>query len=155
QLLNVESDPTARSAGYPAYAGRDVLFGRVRRWMSQRSATNLPRRHQSFLAAGCAIHRRVASGWSRRGRQAAMPFLSRPGCDLYYEVTGAGPAVVFAHGLGGNHLSWWQQVPHLAERYTCVTFSHRGFGPSREDPGGPGPAAFVGDLSALLDRLGV
>src|SRR5262249_54737877 len=84
-----------------------------------------------------------------------MPFLHRPGCDLYYEVTGAGPAVVFAHGLGGNHLSWWQQVPHLARRYTCVTFSHRGFGPSREDPGGPGPAAFVDDLSALLDRLGV
>src|SRR5262245_28226414 len=68
-----------------------------------------------------------------------MPFLHRPGCDLYYEVTGAGPAVVFAHGFGGNHLSWWQQVPHLAERYTCVTFSHRGFGPSGEDAGGPGP----------------
>jgi len=84
-----------------------------------------------------------------------MPFLHRPGCDLYYEVTGAGPAVVFAHGLGGNHLSWWQQVPHLAERYTCITFSHRGFGPSREDPGGPGPAAFVDDLGALLDRLGI
>jgi 3-oxoadipate enol-lactonase len=84
-----------------------------------------------------------------------MPFLHRPGCDLYYEVTGAGPAVVFAHGLGGNHLSWWQQVPHLARRNTCVTFSHRGFGPSREDPGGPGPAAFVDDLGALLDRLGV
>jgi pimeloyl-ACP methyl ester carboxylesterase len=84
-----------------------------------------------------------------------MPFLHRPGCDLYYEVTGAGPAVVFAHGFGGNHLAWWQQVPHLAERYTCVTFSHRGFGPSREDAGGPGPAAFVDDLGALLDRLGV
>ena len=84
-----------------------------------------------------------------------MPFLHRPGCDLYCEVTGAGPAVVFAHGFGGNHLSWWQQVPHLAERYTCVTFLHRGFGPSREDVGGPGPAAFVDDLGALLDRLGV
>src|SRR5262245_15209270 len=84
-----------------------------------------------------------------------MPFLHRPGCDLYYEVTGAGPAVVFAHGFGGNHLSWWQQVSHLAERHTCVTFSHRGFGPSREDAGGPGPAAFADDLGALLDRLGV
>jgi 3-oxoadipate enol-lactonase len=84
-----------------------------------------------------------------------MPFLHRPGCELYYEVTGAGPAVAFAHGLGGNHLSWWQQVPHLAARYTCVTFSHRGFGASREEPGGPGAAAFVDDLAALLDRLGI
>jgi 3-oxoadipate enol-lactonase len=30
------------------------------------------------------------------------------GIDLYYEEHGAGPEVVFAHGAGGNHLSWWQ-----------------------------------------------
>ena len=46
-------------------------------------------------------------------------------------------------------------MPHLAPRYTCVAFSHRGFGPSREAPGGPGPAAFVDDLAALLDRLDI
>jgi 3-oxoadipate enol-lactonase len=84
----------------------------------------------------------------------AMPYLRRPGCDLHYEVHGTGPALLFAHGLGGNHLSWWQQIPHFATRYTCVAFSHRGFGRSREDPDGPGPAAFVDDLSALIDRLG-
>jgi 3-oxoadipate enol-lactonase len=82
-----------------------------------------------------------------------MPVLRRPACDLYYEVSGEGPGLVFAHGLGGNHLSWWQQIPHFAPRYTCVTFSHRGFGRSREEPGGPGAAAFVDDLAALLDDL--
>jgi pimeloyl-ACP methyl ester carboxylesterase len=30
------------------------------------------------------------------------------GIDLYYEEHGAGPEVVFAHGAGGNHLSWRQ-----------------------------------------------
>jgi 3-oxoadipate enol-lactonase len=25
-------------------------------------------------------------------------------------VSGSGPALLFAHDLGGNHLSWWQQV---------------------------------------------
>ena len=40
-----------------------------------------------------------------------MPFLSLDGCDLYYELHGSGPALMFAHGLGGNHLTWWQQVP--------------------------------------------
>jgi 3-oxoadipate enol-lactonase len=79
--------------------------------------------------------------------------LERPGCRLYYEVTGAGPTVVFAHGLGGNHLSWWQQVPHFAGRYTCVTFAHRGFAPSSEIPGGPDPADYAGDLAALVDHL--
>jgi 3-oxoadipate enol-lactonase len=84
-----------------------------------------------------------------------MPFLETDGCRLYYETHGEGPALVFAHGLGGSHLAWWQQVPHFRDRYTCVTFDHRGFGLSRETPGGPGPGAFVDDLAALVDHLGL
>ena len=53
-------------------------------------------------------------------------FLDRPGCRIYYEITGLGPAIIFAHGLGSNHLTWWQQIPHFSDRYTCVTFAHRG-----------------------------
>lgn len=79
--------------------------------------------------------------------------LERPGASIYYEVTGSGPTLAFAHGLGGNHMSWWQQVPYLAARYTCVTFAHRGFAPSRSD--NPDPAEFAGDLAALLDHLGI
>jgi pimeloyl-ACP methyl ester carboxylesterase len=81
-------------------------------------------------------------------------YLDRPGCRVYYEVSGSGPVLVFAHGLGGNHLSWWQQVPHFRDRYTCVTFSHRGFAPSSAPPGGPDPADYAGDLAALVDHLG-
>ncbi len=33
-------------------------------------------------------------------------FLKRPDGELYYEVVGTGPAIIFAHGLSGNHLSW-------------------------------------------------
>ena len=80
-------------------------------------------------------------------------YLDRPGCRVYYEVTGAGPMLVFAHGLGGNHLSWWQQVPHFHDRYTCVTFSHRGFAPSSPVADGPDPADYAGDLAALVDHL--
>jgi 3-oxoadipate enol-lactonase len=82
-----------------------------------------------------------------------MPFLERDGARLYYETHGAGPALVFVHGLGGGHLSWWQQVPHFRDRYTCVVFDHRGFGLSTESPGKPGPDAFVDDLAALVDHL--
>ncbi|MBK7124617.1 MAG: alpha/beta hydrolase [Dehalococcoidia bacterium] len=82
-----------------------------------------------------------------------MPYFERPGARLYYEVAGAGPPLVFAHGLGGNHMSWWQQVPAFRDRYTCVTFAHRGFAPSTEDAGGPGALAFAADLAALLDHL--
>ena len=85
--------------------------------------------------------------------QTKRGYLDRPGCRLYYEGAGAGSAIVFAHGLGGNHLSWWQQVPHFAGRHTCVTFAHRGFAPSSEIPGGPDPADYAGDLAALIDHL--
>jgi len=75
--------------------------------------------------------------------------------NLFYEVHGDGPAVVFAHGAGGTHMSWWQQVPVLSKKFKCVTIDHRTYGYSRDVPGGPGRAAFVPDLTALLDRLGI
>ena len=81
--------------------------------------------------------------------------LKRPFGNLYYEVSGTGPAVLFAHGLGGNHLSWWQQVAHFAPHYTCVTFAHRGFAPSDPIAGGPDAADYAGDLAALIDHLGL
>jgi pimeloyl-ACP methyl ester carboxylesterase len=80
-------------------------------------------------------------------------YVNRADCNIYYEVTGEGPALVFAHGLGGNHISWWQQVPHFATHYTCVTFAHRGFNPSKEAPGSQGPRTNPDDLAALIDHL--
>jgi 3-oxoadipate enol-lactonase len=82
-----------------------------------------------------------------------MPKAQINGIALYYEVHGNGPAVVFAHGAGGNHLSWWQQVPVLASQYRCIVFDHRGFGQSLDTPDAPGSQAFVDDLTALLDHL--
>jgi 3-oxoadipate enol-lactonase len=82
-----------------------------------------------------------------------MPFLDRPDCRVYYETAGTGPALIFAHGLGGNHLSWWQQVPRFRDRYTCITFAHRGFTPSDAGPPALGPLGFVDDLAALIDHL--
>ena len=75
------------------------------------------------------------------------------GIELYYESMGEGFAVVFAHGRGGNHLSWWQQVPVFSRSYRCITFDHRGFGQSPAPGDGPGREAFVDDLRALLDHL--
>ena len=84
-----------------------------------------------------------------------MPLARINGFELYYEVHGEGPALVLAHGGGGSHLSWWQNVPVLARRFRCVTFDHRGFGASCDLPDGPGPNAFVEDLRQLLDHLGI
>ena len=60
-----------------------------------------------------------------------MAFMVKDGFRLCYEDTGGnGPTVLFLHGAGGNHLSWWQQVPVFAEEYRCVTVDQRGFGQS-------------------------
>ena len=82
-----------------------------------------------------------------------MPKAPVNGIELYYESTGEGPAVVFAHGKGGNHMSWWQQIPVFSESYRCITFDHRGWGQSLNPPEAPGREAFVDDLRGLLDYL--
>jgi len=84
-----------------------------------------------------------------------MPTAEINGIELYYEVHGRGPAVVFAHGAGGNHLSWWQQVPVFSRQFQCISIDHRGFGQSPDLPDGPGSQAFVEDLRQLLDHLHV
>jgi 3-oxoadipate enol-lactonase len=83
-----------------------------------------------------------------------MPRARLNGADLYYEEHGSGPALVFVHGGGGNHLSWWQQVPVFSPRYRCVTYDQRGFGSS--GPAGTGdPDVLAEDLLALLDHLSI
>jgi len=84
-----------------------------------------------------------------------MPWLSVPDTRLYYQAAGKGATLVFAHGAGGNHMSWWQQVPVFARHYRCVTFDHRAFGRSQSPQDGPGRRAFADDLRQLLDHLGV
>jgi pimeloyl-ACP methyl ester carboxylesterase len=85
-----------------------------------------------------------------------MAFMERDGFFLYYEDTGGdAPAVLFLDGAGGNHLSWWQQVPAFAEEYRCLTVDQRGFGQAPDVADGPGPAALATDALALLDHLGI
>ena len=74
------------------------------------------------------------------------------GIDYYYEEHGDGPALVFAHGVGGNHASWFQQVPFFRRNYRTITLDQRGFGRS-VDSNGLGRGNFVEDLRALLDHL--
>ena len=83
-----------------------------------------------------------------------MPLVSLNGIDLYYESNGEGECVTFLHGAGGNHASWWQQVPSFSQKYRCLTLDHRGFGWST-DPQSKGAVGFADDLKALLDDLGI
>lgn len=79
--------------------------------------------------------------------------LEAAGAEIYWQAHGAGPAVVLAHGIGGNHAIWYRQLDALSRANRVITFDHRGFGLSR-DHDGRGRDAFVDDLAALLDKLG-
>ena len=84
-----------------------------------------------------------------------MPMIEVTDGELYYEERGEGErSIVFAHGAGGNHMSWWQQVPHFSQRYRCITIDHRGFGQSL-DHSGESIRAYPRDLEELLDHLGI
>jgi 3-oxoadipate enol-lactonase len=56
------------------------------------------------------------------------------------------------HGGGGNHLSWWQQVPAFSGRYRVITYDQRGYG-SSTPLGAAEPEVLTSDLIALLDQL--
>lgn len=84
-----------------------------------------------------------------------MPNVDREDASIYYEAYGSGPAVVFAHGAGGNAMSWWQQLPAFAERYTAIAFDHRAFGRSTCDDAAFHPKHFGGDVLAILDAEGI
>lgn len=85
-----------------------------------------------------------------------MPCLKAGDATLYYEEHGSSdaPALVLAHGMGGNHAIWFRQLPEFARHFRVVTFDHRGFGNS-SDPEGVGRSAYVDDLLALLDHLAI
>jgi len=82
-------------------------------------------------------------------------FVSSDTEKIYYESTGQGDAIIFCHGLGGNHANWFQQVPLFAQSYQCITWDQRGFGKSTNHGGKVTPALAVNDLKRLIDQLGL
>ncbi|MCE7928624.1 MAG: alpha/beta fold hydrolase [Chloroflexi bacterium CFX7] len=83
-----------------------------------------------------------------------MPYASVNGTRLYFEQHGAGDDLVLLHGAGGNHLSWWQQLPKFSRSFRCTVYDARGWGLSRGDVAA-GRWAFGTDLIALMDHLGI
>ena len=80
-----------------------------------------------------------------------MPTIQTAGAEIYYEATGTGPVLLFAHGAGGNAASWWQQVPAFCRDHRVITFDHRGFGRSRCAVERFSASAFDADALAILD----
>ena len=83
-----------------------------------------------------------------------MPYAHVNAANLYYQQTGAGPDLVFLHGAGGNHLSWWQQTPAFSDAFRVTTYDARGWGKSSGDMD-VGRFVLGTDLVALMEHLGI
>ena len=84
-----------------------------------------------------------------------MPTLDRNGLPLYYETEGSGPALILAHGAGGNAGIWFNQIAHFSATHQVVSFDHRSFGrtPLPSEP--ISVHHFRDDVLALMDHLNI
>lgn len=86
-----------------------------------------------------------------------MPHARVNGVSLFYEDTGEGDPIVFAHEFADDYRSWADQVSHFAQRYRCIAYNARGFAPSEA------PTALdayslehsVADMAGLMRNLGI
>jgi len=74
---------------------------------------------------------------------------------IAYEAVGAGPTVVFMHGIGGNRSNWREQLDALAPQFRAVAWDARGYGDSDDYEGPLAFPMFAADLLRLLDHLAV
>jgi pimeloyl-ACP methyl ester carboxylesterase len=78
------------------------------------------------------------------------------GARLHVEDTGgAGPAVVFSHGLLWSTKLWRFQLEALRGRYRCIAYDHRGQGQSEVTASGYDMDTLTDDAAAVIAALGV
>jgi 3-oxoadipate enol-lactonase len=68
---------------------------------------------------------------------------------------GQGPALLFAHCLGGDLAAWAPQLAAYSANYTTIAYDLRGQGGSQVTPGPYTMELLADDAIALLDALGI
>lgn len=77
-----------------------------------------------------------------------------PAPRIAVELAGAGPLVLFLHGIGGTREQWRPQLDALADAFTVAAWDARGYGDSDDYPGPLRFADFATDVIRVLDHLG-
>jgi pimeloyl-ACP methyl ester carboxylesterase len=86
----------------------------------------------------------------------AMPKLNRDGVNIHYEVHGSGPPLLLTHGYSSTSAMWQGQIAALSKHHSLILWDMRGHGQSDypADPLAYSEALTVGDMAALLDKVG-
>ena len=69
-------------------------------------------------------------------------------------MQGAGPLLIFLHGIGGNRTNWRAQLPEFAAHFTAVAWDARGYGASDDYDGPLAFDDFVADLERVINWFG-
>src|SRR5206468_7700975 len=75
------------------------------------------------------------------------------GTTLYVEQAGAGPSLVFVHGMCGDARVWADQVERLSDRLRCMTYDRRGHTRSPRTEVAERVELHADDLAALIAAL--
>jgi 3-oxoadipate enol-lactonase len=84
-----------------------------------------------------------------------MPVAKVNGCEIYYEMNGNGPDVVFIHGEDHGIEMFAHQIAQLSVNYRCIAYDRRGHGRSECPPYGYSLHNQMLDLAELLDHLAI
>ena len=76
-----------------------------------------------------------------------------PAPRIAVDHMGAGPLVVFLHGIGGNRTNWYDQLPAFGARFHAVAWDARGYGLSDDYDGPLAYRDFCDDLVRVLDHF--
>ena len=84
-----------------------------------------------------------------------MPFADANGQRLFYLEQGAGEPLLLVTGLGGDHLSWGEQLEPFSARSRTIAFDNRDSGQSSESPEAYEIPDLARDALGLADHLGL
>jgi pimeloyl-ACP methyl ester carboxylesterase len=87
-------------------------------------------------------------------KEIAMPFLTRPEAEIYYEVHGDGAPFLFCSVTGLDHQAWkFHQVEEFARDHKVILFDYRGTGKSGKTVQKYSIKMFTDDAAAILNHL--
>jgi len=84
-----------------------------------------------------------------------MPTIFVRDTTIHYEQAGAGPVLLFVHGMCGDAAVWSRQVERLGDRFSCVTYDRRGHTRSARGTEPESVATHAADAAAIIEALGL
>ncbi len=84
-----------------------------------------------------------------------MPKSTSNGVDIWYEVTGDGPAMVLVHANPFDHDLWLYQAAHFSTWFTVVSIDIRGYGRSAKITEPYSQEDQCNDVLGVMDDLGI